>query len=169
MQFNNINKTVIITGAARRIGRGLALRFAQAGYNLALHYNTSEQQAHSLLAELQHFPITSALYKADLRNDNEVQQMFMDIQRDFTSADILVSNAAVYPFRKSLDEISSDFIGDIFSTNCLAHYRCVKGFTSIAAGGNIVLFASLGAHETWKGRLPYNVSKVAALQLSPTL
>ena len=163
-------KTVLITGAARRIGRSLAVRFARQGYNVCIHYNTSEEQALAVRQEVVEQGVSAELYQADIRSDEQVAAMLRRVGEDFGSVDVLVSNAAIYPTRRSLEEIPPNFVEDLFSVNCLAHYRLVREWLPVAPdNAHAVLFTSLGAHETWKGRLPYNVSKAAAAQLVRSL
>lgn len=87
-------KTILITGAAKGIGRGIAREAAARGYNVVINYNTSETQAKELEAELQ--KVTGALaLKADVSDYNQVDKMFCIAEKRFGKVTDIVNNAGV--------------------------------------------------------------------------
>ena len=70
-----MNKTAIITGAAKGIGRAIAKDFAMSGYNVCINYNTSEKEAKQLCEELKKNGCNVIIYKADVTNREEVDKM----------------------------------------------------------------------------------------------
>jgi len=87
------NKKILITGAGRGLGKVIALEFAKAGAQVAVHYNTSKDEAEETILELEgegHFSI-----QADLKNPNAVKTLLENVVGKFGELDILVNNAAV--------------------------------------------------------------------------
>src|SRR5438552_10901761 len=83
-------KTVLVTGAAKRIGGGIALRLFQAGYQVAIHYGTSEKEARATAAECG----GAELFRADLEKVVDIHRMFEDVEKRLGSIYGLVNNAA---------------------------------------------------------------------------
>ena len=69
-------KTALITGGAKRLGRSISRELARAGYNVIIHYNSSEKDALSLREELLEFGVDVSLLQADLLNDDETLSLF---------------------------------------------------------------------------------------------
>ncbi|MDD2417714.1 MAG: 3-oxoacyl-ACP reductase FabG [Oscillospiraceae bacterium] len=88
-----VNKTVLITGASKGIGRATAELFGQHGYSLILNYNTSEAQALELADKLKNLGCDVLPYKADVTDREQVEQMVAAGEKEFGGIDILVSNA----------------------------------------------------------------------------
>lgn len=89
------NKTVLITGGARGIGRAIVEKFANGEYNLAINYNSSEDRAKKLLDELLNKNIPAMIIKADISNEEEVKAMVSAVVEKFGKIDILINNSAV--------------------------------------------------------------------------
>lgn len=89
-------KTALITGSAIRLGRAISLALAEKGCNLLLHYQSSEDQAHELLAHVSKRNISAHLIKADLTDENESFALFTKILETVHHVDILVNNAGIY-------------------------------------------------------------------------
>ena len=81
------NKVILVTGAAKRIGRGIALRLAREGARVAIHYNGSESEARKTAAECGNAPI----FKANLESVADIQRLFQDIRGHFGRLDGLVN------------------------------------------------------------------------------
>ncbi len=90
-------KTVLITGAAKGIGRAIARQMAKAGYNVVIHYHTSKADADALVQELQtEYPqIQTIAIKADITDSTAVQDMVNTVNARFGGVDALVNNAGI--------------------------------------------------------------------------
>ena len=88
-------KTAIITGASRGIGKGIALKFAEQGANIAFTHISSEESAKVLEEELNSFGITSKGFKSDASDFDSSQQLAVDVMEKFGSIDILINNAGI--------------------------------------------------------------------------
>jgi NAD(P)-dependent dehydrogenase (short-subunit alcohol dehydrogenase family) len=83
-------RTVLVTGAAKRIGRVIALRLYEAGYRVAIHYSQSEKDARATAEECGSAP----LFQADLEKVEEIKRMFLEVEQQLGSLYGLVNNAA---------------------------------------------------------------------------
>jgi NAD(P)-dependent dehydrogenase (short-subunit alcohol dehydrogenase family) len=164
------NKTVFITGAARRIGKGLALRFAEKGWNIALNYNSSENEANITANKIKEFGVECKLYQADITKEGQVISAIKRAFDDYGKIDVLINNAGVYPPKKSLLETDLELWDKMLNTNTRGTMLCSREFSRFAnEGARIINFASLGAYEVWKQRLAYNVSEAGVAHLTRAL
>jgi NAD(P)-dependent dehydrogenase (short-subunit alcohol dehydrogenase family) len=101
----NDRPVALITGAARRLGRAIAMRLAESGHDIALHYNTSEQSAFETAGDLVGMDCRTWCFQADLQSEDAPRQLIERTSRECERLDVLVNNAAVFerhPF-ESLD------------------------------------------------------------------
>src|SRR5690242_14528769 len=83
-------RVVLVTGAAKRIGRAIALRLAKEGARVAIHYHGSEAEAKETAAACGGAPV----FRANLERVAEIGEMFENVERHFGRLDALVNNAA---------------------------------------------------------------------------
>ena len=88
-------KTIIITGASRGIGKGIATVLAQNGADIAFTYSQSVVSANSLVKEITSFGVKCKAYKSNAANFNESQSLVQQILKDFESFDVLINNAGI--------------------------------------------------------------------------
>jgi NAD(P)-dependent dehydrogenase (short-subunit alcohol dehydrogenase family) len=163
-------KNVLITGGGRRLGKHLALNFAKEGYNVVIHYNTSIEKAKETHQAILDIGMDAILFKADLRNIDDVKRLFDFAGMNYGKLDVLVNSAAVLPPQMSVSEISSDDWNDTMNINLKAYLFASQQFAKFANdNAKIINIASLGGQEIWKNRLLYNVSKAGVLQLTKAL
>src|SRR5579862_6426598 len=98
-------RVVLVTGAAKRIGRGIALRLAKEGARVAVHYSSSETEARATAAECGNAP----LFRANLEKVSEIERLFADVQAHFGRLDGLVNNAARFTRQDPLEITESDW------------------------------------------------------------
>ena len=89
------NKTTLVTGATRGIGRGIALEFAKQGSNVAFTYSSSVEAANSLEKELESFGIKAKGYQSNAANYEAAQQLANDVLKEFGTIDVLINNAGI--------------------------------------------------------------------------
>ena len=90
-----LNKTAIITGATRGIGRGIAVEFANQGANVAFTYSSSVDAANALETELNSLGIKAKGYQSNAAEFDTAQELAKEILKEFGSIDILVNNAGI--------------------------------------------------------------------------
>jgi NAD(P)-dependent dehydrogenase (short-subunit alcohol dehydrogenase family) len=161
------NHVIVVTGAAKRIGRVIALRLASEGARVVIHYNSSEEEARETAKECGGAPI----YSANLGNVDAIKKLFDDVARDLGRIDGLVNNAARFTRIDPLEmtEADWDFIHSVnlkatFFCNQQAAKQMLKG-----EGGKIVNISSLGALKAWAHHAHYCSSKAGVVMLTRAL
>ena len=90
------NKNLLITGAATRVGKAIALHFAERGWNIALHYFRSSSKARELKKIIEQNCVKVTLIKADLKNPKQVEKIVSLAKRKLGTIDCLINNAALF-------------------------------------------------------------------------
>ena len=167
MQDRERTKTVLVTGAAKRIGRAIALRLYEEGYRVAIHYSTSEQEARATAEECG----SAELFRADLEKVDDIYRMFRDVENRLGTLYGLVNNAA--RFRRAnpleLSEADWDFIHNV---NLKATFFCCQQGALLmkkSGGGRIVNISSLGGIRPWDMYAHYCASKAGVNMLTRAL
>lgn len=168
--MNLKGKTVLITGAAKRVGKAIAVAFAQKGANVLVHYHHSLKEAMCLVCELRSWGIQSKAYRANLNRVSEISRLSQLVLKDFKNIDILVHNAsAFYPidFEKVSEKNWDDFLG----IHVKAPFFLVQNLLpSFKKNKSVVILLGDKGPTRAKGRfLPYEVSKEALAVLSRKL
>jgi 3-oxoacyl-[acyl-carrier protein] reductase/pteridine reductase len=156
-----------VTGAARRIGRGIALRLAKEGAQVAIHYGKSQAEAKQTAEECGGAP----LFQANLEKVCEIERMFADVGRTLGRLDGLVNNAARFTRRDPLEitETDWDFIHQV---NLKATFFCCQQAAILmrrSGGGRIVNISSLGGIRPWAEHAHYCASKAGVIMLTKAL
>jgi 3-oxoacyl-[acyl-carrier protein] reductase/pteridine reductase len=160
-------RTVLVTGAAKRIGRGIALRLAREGARVAIHYQRSEAEARRTAEECG----GAELFRANLESVAEIRAMFEDAGRRLGRLDGLVNNAARFTRFDPLaiEEKDWDFI---HSVNLKATFFCCQAAARLmlaAGGGRIVNISSLGGIRPWAEHAHYCASKAGVIHMTRAL
>ena len=169
--MNLRGKTVLVTGAAKRIGREIAKGFASRGAHVLIHYHSSKKEAEGLARELRLLRVKSQLCRANLLKVNEIRSMVRKILRDHGGVDVLVNNASLFgrtPFEKVGEEDWENFLGihvkaPFFLAQALAPVMKKRG------GGRIINIADWSGLRPYRDYLPYCVSKGAMMTMTQAL
>jgi NAD(P)-dependent dehydrogenase (short-subunit alcohol dehydrogenase family) len=158
---------VLVTGAAKRIGRGIALRLAREGARVAIHYNRSEAEARRTAEKCG----GAELFCANLESVDEIAGMFADIEERMGGLDWLVNNAARFTRfdPMAITEKDWDFI---HSVNLKATFFCCQHGARLmrkSGGGRIVNLSSLGGIRPWAEHAHYCASKAGVIMLTRAL
>jgi len=158
---------VLVTGAAKRIGRVIAIELSQRGFQVAIHYNGSRSAAEEVSKACGDAP----LFQADLTKVPEIIRLFSDINQSFGPLDCLVNNAARFTRFNPIDitEADWDFIHDV---NLRATFFCCQQAAKQMlprGGGRIVNISSLGGIRPWADHAHYCASKAGVIMLTKAL
>jgi NAD(P)-dependent dehydrogenase (short-subunit alcohol dehydrogenase family) len=163
-------KTVFITGAARRLGKAIALAMAQAGAGVAFTYRTSANEASRTLEQVQSAGAQGVAIQCDLREENGVRQTVTQVLERFKTIDLLINNAGVFQTAK-LEDITTAQWDEIFAVNVRAPFLiskyCIPSLR--AARGRIINMGSLGAEKPWATHAHYCSSKAALHMLTQVM
>ena len=159
-------KIVLVTGAAKRVGRGIALRLAEEGARVAIHYHRSEEEARRTADECR-----AELFRANLESVAEIEKMFAEIEQRMGQLDGLVNNAARFTRFDPLEITEKDW-DFIHSVNLKAmFFSCQNGARLMlkSGGGRIVNLSSLGGIRPWAEHAHYCSSKAGVIMLTRAL
>lgn len=161
------DRVILVTGAAKRIGRAIALRLAQEGARVAIHYHGSEEEARATAAKCGNAP----LFRANLERVAEIEKMFAAIERSFGRLDGLVNNAARFTRIDPLEITETDW-DFIHSVNLKATFFCCQQAARrmlASGGGRIVNLSSLGGLRPWAHHAHYCASKAGVIMVTRAL
>jgi 3-oxoacyl-[acyl-carrier protein] reductase/pteridine reductase len=167
MTENLGGKVILVTGAAKRIGRSIALRLAAEGAQVVIHYNGSEQEARATAAECGN----AVIVRANLESVTEIRQMYAQITDRFQRLDGLVNNAARFTKRDPLtmEEADWDFIHSVNLKSVFFSCQAAAKIMLEGDGGHIVNLSSLGALKPWAEHAHYCASKAGVVMLTRAL
>ena len=160
-------QVVLVTGAAKRIGRGIALRLAEEGARVAIHCSRSEAEARRTAEEAG----GAALFRANLESVPEIVRMFAEIEERLGRLDGLVNNAARFTRFDPLEITEQDW-DFIHSVNLKAVFFCCQNAARLmkkTGGGRIVNISSLGGIRPWAEHAHYCASKAGVIMLTRAL
>ena len=164
-------QVALVTGAAKRIGRSIALRLAADGAAIALNYKTSRDDADSLVRELHDAGARAVAIQADVSKRAEVGKMFAEVEREFGRLDILVNNAAMF-FPAQFESLTDEQWDRIMDTNLKSQFLCAQSAAPMMkrqGRGRIINLSSLGGLLAWPGYTHYCVSKAGSIMLTRCL
>jgi NAD(P)-dependent dehydrogenase (short-subunit alcohol dehydrogenase family) len=116
------NKVVLVTGAAKRLGREIALEFARQGWDVAVHYGRSESDAKATVAEIQQLGRKAVAFKADLASELEINSLFTAVLAEFSNLQCLVNSASIFEYDRANSDapLSSASLQDHMQVNLVA-------------------------------------------------
>lgn len=116
------NKAVLVTGAAKRLGREIALEFARQGWDVAIHYGQSESEARATVAEIRDLGRKAKAFHADLAIEAEITDLFSAVTAEFQNLQSLVNSASIFQFDRanSNSPLSSKALQDHMQVNLTA-------------------------------------------------
>ncbi len=163
-------KTVLVTGAAKRIGRGIALALAEAGANVAITYLASQREAEATVRDLAARDVDAQAIRCDVRDAESIEQTISAVMEEFGQLDVLVNNAGIFE-SVALETISTKQWDAMFATNTRAPFLMAKAAHPHlrAARGRILNIGSLGGLHPWATHGHYCTSKAALHMLSKTM
>src|ERR1700693_4902556 len=141
------NKTALVTGASRGIGRAIASALAKAGARILVHYGRSAQDAESLVADIHSHGGRADAIRADLGTPEGAILLAKEVRSIVGERlDVLVSNAGISKSATFQDHTVEDF-DNLFATNVRSPFFLVQQLLPILGeGSNIIVISSIGAH-----------------------
>jgi NAD(P)-dependent dehydrogenase (short-subunit alcohol dehydrogenase family) len=163
-------KTVLVTGAAKRIGRAIALGFAELGANVAITYGASADEAEETVRTLAGLDVEAMAVRCDLRDPEDIREAVAAVVDEFGRLDVLVNNAGIFE-SAALEEISPEQWDRMFDTNTRGPFLIAQAaYPHLrATQGRIINIGSLGGIHPWATHAHYCTSKAALHMLSQTM
>jgi len=161
------NKTAIVTGAGRDIGRACAERLAAEGANVALSFHASSAGADEAVAAIKAAGGNAIAVQADLTNPADAENLVKQTVDAFGGVDILVNNSGGIVARKTIKEMDLEHWNHVMSLNTTSTFLMVKACLEHMKQGTIVNIASqAGRDGGGPGSIPYASSKGAVMTMT---
>ena len=163
-------KTVFITGAARRLGKAIALAMARSGANVAFTYRTSANEASQTLKDIEAAGVQGLSLEYDLRAAANAGHAVKSVLTQFGQIDLLVNNAGVFE-TADIDHITAAQWDEVFAVNVRAPFlmsqSCIPALRK--SNGRIIHMGSLGGEKPWVTHAHYCASKAALHMLTQVM
>ena len=162
------NKTAIVTGSAKGIGKGIATEFARQGATVVINYCGSKEAALKTVEEIKAFGGKAIPYQADISDYEMSKKMMDDIIKEYGAIDILVNNAGITRDNLILRMSESEF-DDVIRTNLKGTFNCIKHVTKYMLknkSGKIINISSISGVNGIAGQANYSASKAGIIGLT---
>lgn len=165
------NKVVCITGAGRGIGEGMAQMFSENGYDLILHYRSSEKELDALIQKIQKPNQKIWKVQADICDETQVKEMFAWIKKEVGRLDVLINNSGRTKDGLFLRMSEKDFM-DVVDVNLKGCFLCSKEAAAIMMrqrNGSIINISSVVGLTGNAGQANYAASKAGIIGLTKSM
>jgi pteridine reductase len=164
-------KVALVTGAGRRVGRAIAIKFGEHGAAVAVHYHRSQAEANAVVAEIARKRGKARAFRANLEQVGEIEKMIAGVLDAFGRIDLLVNSASVFG-PTPLEKLAERDWDATLDTNLKAPFFLSK-FAGAAmrrqGAGKIVNIGDWAGIRPYKDYLPYSVSKSGLIGLTRAL
>ena len=164
-------KTVLITGASRGIGSGIARVFAHNGANVAFTYSSSEAPALALQDELSKLGVTVKAYKSDASSFEACEKLATEVMSDFESLDALINNAGITKDNLLMRMSEEDF-DKVIEVNLKSVFNMTKAFQRVflkQRNGSIINISSIVGVKGNAGQANYAASKAGMIGFTKSI
>ncbi|MFP4472760.1 MAG: SDR family oxidoreductase [Candidatus Omnitrophota bacterium] len=155
----------LITGAAKRLGREMALHLAERGYSIALHYHSSSQQAARTAQQIKKGGGDCHLFMCDLAQADDTLNLIPKVIRQYRRLDLLINNASIYrPSSLTIDSLPE--LEQNFAVHLRAPYILSAAFSEQQKKGIIINMLDSNMDKTRTDYIPYLLSKRSLAELT---
>lgn len=166
--------TALVTGAARRIGRAIALELASLGYSIALHYHHSKEQAEVSAAEIRQKGVRCELFSCDLSDETQTSNLTAKVFKKFPSLNLLVNSASLFE-RSEFAVKDLKLFNDHFAINLKAPFILSCDFFRLCKKGQIINLLDANIVKNQTSHVAYlltkkslaDMTKLAAVAFAP--
>lgn len=160
----------LVTGAGKRLGRAVALRLAEHGADVVVHYRNSQREAQEAVREIEKLGRRATAIGADLGQVSEIKRLFDEAGKHFGRLDVLVNSAANF-LPASMVSTTEGIWDSVLDTNVRAPFFCAQAAAPWLrrTQGVIINFADTGGLLGWTGYIPHSISKAGVIMLTKVL
>jgi len=165
------NKNLLITGAATRVGKAIAIHFAERGWNIAIHYFRSSSKAKKLKKIIEQQWVRAVLIKADLKNPKQVEKILPIAKRKLGTIDCLINNAALFE-KDDISNFTTKSWNDHLNINLFAPAILTKQFSKQVSKkkiSNIINIIDQRIFNLTPFFMSYTISKSGLQALTKTM
>ena len=168
-----MGKVVLITGAAKGIGKAIAIELAKNGYDIVINYLTSQSEAFKLQEEIiNQYKVKCLVIKADVSKEDEVDEMIKQVEDELGGVDVLINNAAI-DLSNMFNLKTADEFRRTLDVNVVGAYNCAKrvyDYMKENQYGRIINISSTNGINTYYPMcFDYDASKAALISLTHNL
>ena len=163
-------RSILVTGASGGIGQAVSRAFGNAGVHVGIHYHHGKASAESVLRDIERAGGSGALYHADVRDAQSVEQMVSLFSRDSARPVTFVCATGVGPGQVLL-KLRADEWNDVITTNLTGLFYCLRVMApplQVQHGGSIVVVGSYAGYQGSAGQAAYAASKAGVIGLVKT-
>jgi 3-oxoacyl-[acyl-carrier protein] reductase len=154
-----MKKSAIVTGASRGIGRAVANRLAKDGFAVVVNYVSNAAEAAEVVAEIKTNGGEAVAIKADVGNAADVEQLFAEAIKKFTSVDVVVNNSGIMPL-SPIGKGDVEAFDKVIATNLRGTFLVfAQAAQHVSSGGRIIAFSSSVLAKSFPSYGPYIASK----------
>ena len=167
---NMTGRVALVTGAGKRLGRAVALRLAEEGADVAVHYHDSAKDAAEVVGKIEEMGQRAVAIRADLGSVDEIRKLFLETGNELGRLDLLVNSAANF-LPGSVISTTEEIWDASLNTNVKAPFFCAQAAAAMLrrSKGSIVNFADTGGLLGWPGYVSHSVSKAGVVMLTKCL
>ena len=168
------NRTVLVTGGSRGIGREACLAFAREGADVVIHYKTNKEAATEVAGEIMSLGRRAEIFQADVSSEKSVAQMFMGIEKFVGSQglNVIFNNAGIYPLG-TIEDITVEQWDEVFAVNVRGAFLVTQGSLPLlrcaSEGRRIINIGSVISGLGLPGLLHYSAAKSAVIGFTHSL
>ena len=165
------DKNVVITGATRGIGKGIAIEFAKHGCNVAFTYSKSVDQANDLIKELESYNVQARAYQSDASVFLHAEGLIKSVLMDFSKIDILVNNAGITKDNLLMRMGEEDF-DKVIEVNLKSVFNMTKAVQKTFLKqryGSMIHISSVVGIKGNAGQSNYSASKAGIIGFSKSI
>jgi NAD(P)-dependent dehydrogenase (short-subunit alcohol dehydrogenase family) len=160
-----MGKAVLVTGAAQRIGKAIALGLAEDGFDIALHYNSSMEKAEKLHDEILARGVHCEMLACDFSSMTDVSSFMDTVFEIFPHCCLLINNAAIFE-RAFLMETDEDIFDRHITINFKTPFFLTRDFARLCKEGQIINIVDTKITESFTPYFAYTLSKKALFELT---
>src|SRR5215813_9283748 len=170
MEMKLNGKVALVTGAGKRLGRVVALRLASEGADVAVHFGKSEEEAGTVVHEIEKLGRRAAAMKAELTSVEEIRGLVQRVAHEFGRIDVLVNSAANF-LPSTVISTTEEIWDESLDTNVKGPFFLAQAAAPWLrrANGVVVNFADGGGILGWPGYIAHSISKAGMIMLTKTL
>lgn len=165
------DKVALVTGGSRGIGRAIALNLAKNGANIAINYSNSSEKAEKVLEEIKALGVNAISVKADVSNEEDVNNLVKTIEKELGKIDILVNNAGITKDNLLIRMKTEDF-EDVIDVNLKGTFLCTKAVSRAMMKkkyGKIINITSVVGITGNTGQANYSASKAGVIGFTKSM
>ena len=163
-------KVALVTGAAKRLGRAIALHLAREGADVVVHFHRSSEEAQEVVTQITDLGRRAICLPADLAKKSDIDMLLANSNKEFGRLDILINNASNF-LHAEFASITEEIWDAALDVNLKAPFFCAQAAAPLLKRNNgvIINLSDVAGFLGWTGYIPHSVSKAGVSMLTRVL